>query len=413
MAETQSLMTFIVAQLGARMHYAVPSILARANLLERLYTDIYAPRAARSLHSIASRHGPAPLARWLGRAPADIPANKIVSFNAMGWEYYWRRRRGASNGSSHGAYLWAGSEFCRRVINSGLGSARVVYAFNSAALELLQYARGNGLFTVIEQTIAPRDIEESLLAREEAEFAGWVPSAAVDRYAAAFSEREKREWETADLILCGSDFVRNSIGAAGGPLDRCRVVQYGISPPAVIPVKDCRHKPLRVLTVGSLSLRKGTPYVLAAARSLKGKAQFRMAGSLDITSIAQKRLCSHVDIVGAVPRSRIHEHFEWADIFLLPSICEGSATACYEALAYGLPVITTPNTGSVVRDNVDGFIVPICDPKAIIERLERLDEDRDLLLLMAHNARLRSADFTLEKYGDRLLSTLSAFDAIS
>jgi glycosyltransferase involved in cell wall biosynthesis len=100
------------------------------------------------------------------------------------------------------------------------------------------------------------------------------------------------------------------------------------------------------------------------------------------------------------------EHYAWADLFLLPSICEGSATVCYEALAAGLPVITTENAGSVVRDGIDGFIVPIRDPGAIAERLENLHRDRALLESMSRAALERAREFTVEKYAERLLSAL-------
>jgi glycosyltransferase involved in cell wall biosynthesis len=102
------------------------------------------------------------------------------------------------------------------------------------------------------------------------------------------------------------------------------------------------------------------------------------------------------------------QHYAWADVFLLPSICEGSATACYEALAAGVPVITTENAGSVVRDGIDGFIVPIRDAGAIVERLEMLHRDRELLESMARGALQRASEFTVEKYGDRLIAALRA-----
>ena len=63
----------------------------------------------------------------------------------------------------------------------------------------------------------------------------------------------------------------------------------------------------------------------------------------------------HIHLVGAVPRSQVVPHFEWADVFFMPSVCEGSATVTYEALMSGLPVIATPNPGSVVIDGVNGF----------------------------------------------------------
>ena len=66
------------------------------------------------------------------------------------------------------------------------------------------------------------------------------------------------------------------------------------------------------------------------------------------------------------------ELYAWANVFVLPSICEGSAMVTYEALSWGLPIITTYNTGSIVRDNIDGFIVPIRDSQAIANKLMHL-----------------------------------------
>jgi glycosyltransferase involved in cell wall biosynthesis len=402
-------MRFIVAQLGARMHYAVPAILARADMLERLYTDTYAAARLRSLFGGPSHRMPAPLRRWLGRIPLDIPEERIVSFAGLGLEYYWRRVRSAASGSSSGAYLWGGGELCRRVLRRGLGNGEGVYTFNSAGLELLEAARTRGLAAVMEQTIAPGAVEDELLDFERRSFPEWEPAGVRDPFRGALNERERREWAASDLILCGSEFVREGIEACGGPVDRCRVVPYGIRLPTELPAKDFSHRPLRILTVGMVGLRKGAPYVLEAARRLKGAAQFRMVGHLAIPRHVQELLGAHLDLVDAVPRAEMRRHFLWADVFLLPSICEGSATATYEALGYGLPTIATANAGSVVRHGIDGFVVPIRDSDAIVEKLQCLDADRDLLATMSRSARQRAEDFTLERYGERLLSELYAF----
>ena len=68
--------------------------------------------------------------------------------------------------------------------------------------------------------------------------------------------------------------------------------------------------------------------------------------------------------------------YKWADVFVLPSICEGSAMVTYEALIHGLPIITTYNSGSIVRDGVDGFITSIRDVEAIAECLVKIYQSR-------------------------------------
>jgi glycosyltransferase involved in cell wall biosynthesis len=163
---------------------------------------------------------------------------------------------------------------------------------------------------------------------------------------------------------------------------------------------------VRVLVLGAVGLRKGSPYVRAAAARLKGKAVFRMVGTVDVLSKERAALSEVVELTGALPRSEVAKHLEWADLFLLPSLCEGSAGATYEALAAGLPVICTPNTGSVVRDGVEGFIVPIRNPEAIVEAIEILARDTELRRTMADNARKRATDFDLSNYGRRLVAAI-------
>ena len=128
---------------------------------------------------------------------------------------------------------------------------------------------------------------------------------------------------------------------------------------------------------GRSGLRKGSPYVAAVARSLRGRAVFRWSARCRRQHPPGPELAGTVDITGPVSRSGIREHYAWADVFFLPSICEGSATAVYEALTAGLPVICTANTGSVVRDGLDGFIVPIRAVEAMVDRIERLARGRE------------------------------------
>ncbi len=104
----------------------------------------------------------------------------------------------------------------------------------------------------------------------------------------------------------------------------------------------------------------------------------------------------------------MRSHYEWADVFVLPTISEGSANVCYEALNAGLPVVTTTNAGSVVRDSVDGFVVPIRDVEMLRSRLVRLACDIELRQSMSEAAVQRSTEYTWSRYADRLLSVVQS-----
>jgi glycosyltransferase involved in cell wall biosynthesis len=185
------------------------------------------------------------------------------------------------------------------------------------------------------------------------------------------------------------------------------VIPYGVDIPICEAVKRSSQERLHVLTVGAVGLQKGTPYVLAAAEELSNIMDFRMVGGVDVTPAARTRLEEHVNLTGHVLRSEVWDQYKWADVFLFPSICEGSAGVCYEALATGLPVITTPNSGSVVRDGIDGYIVPIRDSVAIVDRLARLDSDRHLLNEMAYSALQRATEYDTSAYGRRLMTAIN------
>lgn len=406
MIETQP--RWSVALLGARMHYAVPRLLHQAGLLECFYTDFCATKGWLGLlQAIPQPLRPQGLQRLLGRAPQGIPPERIIAFNQLGWAYAQRLRRAHSTADLTAAFLWSGQAFCQLVLDQGLPDSGI-YTFNSAGLEILETARQQGRPTVMEQTIAPRALEQRLLLEEQQAFPDWQAPLGADSSLPDYIQREQREWQTADLIVCGSTFVRDGIAAWGGPVDRCRVIPYGVDRP-VAPIHRPPHGgPLRVLTVGSVGLRKGSPYLLAAARQLRGKAQFRLVGPVQgITATAQAELADVLDLVGPVPRHQIAPHYAWADVFLLPSLCEGSATVTYEALATGLPVICTANAGSVVRHGQEGFLVPIRQVGAIVAALETLATDPDLLLHLGQGARQRATEFTLATYGQRLVRLLT------
>ncbi|MGF6231997.1 hypothetical protein QFZ27_005952 [Inquilinus ginsengisoli] len=398
----------VVSQLGARMDYAVPRILNAHGMLEHFYTDICATKGwPRLVGYLPHRFQPAGIRRLIGRRPSGIPPRRMTCFPGVGLSFALRRMRAHARPDDRmRAELDAGRRLSELVVRHGFGQASGFYGFIRECLEPLQAARARGMWTAVEQNIAAWELVDRLEREEQERFPAWISEVTERASSEAYASRERAEWAEADLIVCPSEFVRQSVAEYGGPVDRCVIVPYGVDARFQIPTRDRRNGPLRVLTVGSLGLRKGTPYVLEAARRMSGRADFRMVGRGAVPSAACAGLDGVVQFTGPIPRLEIIAQYAWADVFLLPSVCEGSATVTYEALAAGLPVITTPNTGSVVRDGTDGFVVPIRDVDAIVQSLHLLRADRARLSEMSHNAKLRAQDFDLAGYGRRLCDAL-------
>ncbi len=400
-----------VAQIGARRHYAIPSILHRAGLLETFYTDLCANlgalRAADLL--IPSRLQPAALRRLLGRRAEEVPVEKTVCFAGFALRRALATRRCQTPAQVRRWYVRQNADFCRLVLRCGLAHANTVYVFNGAGLEILQHAKDQGLRTLLEQTSAPVAVEEELLREERERWPGWEFERAAPADWRPVADREEAEWRLADQIICGSSFVAGKVAARNGPADRCSVVPYGLGEAFLQKSPASTHKgPLRVLFVGAIRLQKGIQYLMEAARLLRGvDVCMRAVGPIRVSKPAVAELSCWLELAGPVPRSQIRRQYEWADLFVFPSICEGSANVCYEALAAGLPVITTPNAGSVVRDGVDGYLVPIRSPEALAERITRLANDRGLLEQMSQSAGARARQFTWARYAQRLLTVIT------
>ena len=403
----------VVAQLGARMHYAVPEIFHNRRMLDHFYTDIYSSSSGIAwMQTVPRRWRPEVASRLLGRKPTGIPDAKISSFPWFGLRYGLRLQTAASKPDRVEAHLWAGKQFNLHLIDA-IGDRwdeiNAVYTFNTAGLELLQAASSRNTVGVVEQTIAPSAYERELLRHEADRYPEWeYVETESDARLTKYAEREQAEWEAADAILCGSTFVRDGIEACGGPAEKCVIVPYGVSPDTSdASPRVSTHTPVRVLFVGALGLRKGAPYMLKLARLFGEKATVRMVGSVQISDSAKRKLASVADLAGRVPRSVVQDHYRWADVFVLPSICEGSATVCYEALSHGLPVICTPNTGAIVRDGIDGYIVPTRSPQAIASRIDLLTNDDKLYENLSASAFERARTFgSMEAYAERLTSTV-------
>jgi len=287
----------------------------------------------------------------------------------------------------------------------GFGSATHMYSMLGECGPLFAEGKRRGLVTVSEIYV-PLSTER-ILTEERKKFLGWEFN--VPDYAAVCRgfEVEHRLSMHADLAICPSKWVRDDLVQNFGlPSERAAVVPYGVNPELF----SVRNEPVRgrILFAGTADLRKGIHYFAAAAEKLlvrRVRCEFRVAGNVE-RSVANQEQCRHLNFLGRVPRAKIRGEFAVADVLVLPSLAEGSAETTYEALACGVPVVTTPEAGSVVRDGIDGRIVPSRDPEALANAIAEIVEDRQKRERMSRAARDRAHDYTWERYGERLLAAL-------
>ncbi|MEB3192032.1 MAG: glycosyltransferase family 4 protein [Snowella sp.] len=371
-----------IAHLGARKHYQEPILFHQWGILDTFYTDFYARNSSffSLLRSklIYSRL-PKPIKKMADRYAPELDGARVIDFPLWGIQYPIKLSKASSSQEVDEIHISTGKEFNQKIISTGLGDANIIYGFNSACLEVFQFAKNNGIRCILDQTLAVKSLEIQLLEEEEQRWPGWSKSPFTTNSAMiAKLNRERQEQELADHIVCGSEFVKQSLIETGIAANKISVVSLGKSNTknsslglSNTELKRESNNPLKILFAGSVCLRKGVPYLLETLALLEDKIPFvcKLAGDITLNEEKLQKYGNVCEFLGRVPRSEMDRLYRWADVFVLPSVCEGSAMVTYEAMIYGLPIITTYNTGSIVRDGIDGFIVPIRDPQAIVDSL--------------------------------------------
>ncbi|MHB1953072.1 MAG: glycosyltransferase family 4 protein [Sulfobacillus sp.] len=219
------------------------------------------------------------------------------------------------------------------------------------------------------------------------------------------------ECALADKILVGSAFARNSFISEGFPESKIIVVPYGADLTRFGASLSRRSDPNKfsVLFVGSIEQRKGLSYLLRAYETFAGRGT-----SLTLVGSAPRdyrALLPWEDLFTYVPhvsQQLLPLYYNRADVFIFPSLIEGMGLVVLEAMASGLPIITTPNgPGDIVRDGVDGFVVQIRDVAALVEKLEFLRVNPERRRLMGENARQRALEFSWDAYKQRVVDSLN------
>lgn len=181
-----------------------------------------------------------------------------------------------------------------------------------------------------------------------------------------------------DYVLSPSSFVTRSFVERGFRPEQMLRNVYPVDLSRFAPATAPRPKnrPLTIVSTGGLSLRKGAPYLLEALRLVHQRhssARFLLTQNIadSATPIVAKYRDLPIDWAPGLPHAELAARLQSADVFVLPSLEEGLVRTALEAMACGLPVVLTPNTGAndFVRPGVSGSVVPIRDARATADAI--------------------------------------------
>jgi hypothetical protein len=344
-------MKWICCQLGAREHYAVPRALKLAGLLDELITDLWMRRLIGRFHpGLAGARVVAP------NIPALTFELKASLARENGWTLISRRNQ------------WFQKQAVAQLANNHNGK-HTIFAYSYAAKEIFEFARERGWRTVLGQ-IDPGPAEERIVARLQ-QNTDWEPAPKV------YWDNWRDECSLADQIVVNSNWSRDALIAEGIAAEKIRVI-----PVAYEAANDTstfqRHyprafsaeRPLRVLFLGQVNLRKGVAQLLEAVKLLSGEhVEFWFVGPVQISVPQELKLHPQVRWFGVAPRVSVESYYRDADVFIFPTLSDGFGLTQLEAQAWKLPVIASRYCGEVVRDGFNGVVLKDVTGRTIADAL--------------------------------------------
>lgn len=327
----------------------------------------------------------------------------------------WRRLMTRGLGGDGDRTALEANEWLMRTMAANVDEPRVsaVHAYEDCALLPFRRARAFGKACLYDMPIGYYPVWEKISAQLAEKYPDW---ACGPRSAQLVPPGQKREeMALADLVLAPSAFVADTIRAEW-PDKRIVIAPYGVDVANwTFAPRRSGQRPLTFLFAGQCSLRKGVPLLLEAWRAAAlADARLLLVGAWRLAESKKKQLPPGCAWSGPVSSDKLAAIYADADVFVFPTNFEGRALVVGEALASGLPVLTTKASGmDDVVDESCGRVITADDRDALIEVLRWFARNAGRLPQMAQAARAQAETCTWGHYRSCVTEAVRPFAGIS
>jgi glycosyltransferase involved in cell wall biosynthesis len=394
----------LLAHPGTQHSYRLAAELERHHALFGFYTGIAFPP-----DGFIDRTMRALPAQWRGRLAnrriAGVPPNRLHSRPMSELSTFWRGGRG---GDSQQVWHRRAERFQCSIPDAALDRASAVVGFDTAAWLLARRCAARGVPFVLDQSIGHPDAKLPAYALVREQYPAWTDGVSARRPDVRAAEQVEHDGATA--IVAASSFTKRTLVEHGVDAAKIYVNPYGVDCTAFQVGRRDGQRPLRFIFVGAVNARKGVPLLVDVWQKLAAaNAELWLVGGASkqaVSLVSDVRGLKHFD---RVPRAEVAALMQQCDVFVLPSFFEGFGLVLLEAMACGLPVITTTATAGpdIVTDGENGWVTASGDLEALMARMSFCLDHPHVVREMGSHARATAERFTWAAYGDRWMQILA------
>ena len=286
----------------------------------------------------------------------------------------------------------------------------VIHAYEDSAAISFRRAKEMGMHRSYELPIAHWATSRRLLAEEAERCPRWEPTLESTREPEEKLARKEEELDLAHCITCPSEFVLQSIPPEIREKTPCQIAPFGSPkiPPNNAQGENARKDgKLKLLFVGSMSQRKGLADLFEAMKLINSPhVSLSVLGRPSLPLSFYREIFPHFEYLSTRSNKEVQDVMNEHDVLVLPSIIEGRALVQQEAMASGLPLIITPNTGGadLIEEGKTGIVVPIRDSGKIAEKIDWFAGAQKMLPVMSRYCRKKALQYNWSTYANAIIS---------
>lgn len=391
-------MKVLLAHPGTQYSFHLAKQLEKAGLLYKFYTGL----------AISEEGFNAKLLRFLphilykkisNRIIENIPPQKLKTLPFLEYQAIMGMRN--TNNPEDLIYK-RNLKFQQSIPDSAIMESDIVIGFDTSSWILAERCKALGKLFFLDISIGHPISKEKIYKELSISYPEWKEQMVPKKQ--AFIDLECKEMELADLIIVPSEFVKQTLEENGIPGDKIKLNPFGtvVDQFKFTRNKIIEHGEIVFLFMGSLSPRKGLPFLLEAWSEMNiPSAKLIIAGYGKIPDGI--KLPEHVTNKGVIAKDERQALFDSANVFLFPSFFEGLAQVQIEAMACGLPVVGTKNSGAneLVNEGINGFTIGAGNKEELKKAIQFFIDTPGRIEDMAVAARKKVEEFSWDNYGTR------------